>query len=279
MFAKLKRAWTLAAIVFVLVLSAPGVGAQEERSGPAAPRASGDSNPAPPAPRRLPKPGDVAKVFVLKHAVPRQLAQLLEVFPATISYATSGPFPNSAIGVSAAPAVMVAIEETIKRLDVPPAHTRSVETTGYVLEALSQAAASSQMPLELEPVVAQLRRTFNYAGYRLVDRLVARGTEGSGFSTQGGRDASAKSSYSLHASWIELVPGDGGAAVRLHGLVFEAQVPVSGQVSGVSTAGGHMAGVHADISIGPGQKVVVGKSGVGDPDGAIILVLSAKVED
>ena len=89
------------------------------------PAAATASPTPPPVPaRRGPRPGDVQKIFVLKHVRVDDMARLLSVFPAEIS---GSDHPElRALAVSAAPAVVAAIEETIKRLDIPPAPARSV---------------------------------------------------------------------------------------------------------------------------------------------------------
>src|SRR5438093_1567742 len=87
--------------------------------------------------RRGIRPGDVQRVFVVKHVLVSDLARVLSVFPAELS----GRDNMHVLSVSAAPAVVAAIEETIKRLDVPPPPTRSVEVTLYVLECSVSADA------------------------------------------------------------------------------------------------------------------------------------------
>jgi len=86
-----------------------------------------------PAPKRSRQAGDVQKVFVIKNVRVRPLAEVLAVFPATITF--SSYERSSALGVSAPPAVMAAIEETIKRLDVPTLGFRNIELTAEILEA------------------------------------------------------------------------------------------------------------------------------------------------
>src|SRR6266446_8109646 len=74
---------------------------------------------APEPTSRGPRPGDVQKVFVLRYVDAGPLAKILSVFPAAISFARVRDLQT--LAVSANPAVLAAIEETIKRLDTPPA--------------------------------------------------------------------------------------------------------------------------------------------------------------
>lgn len=236
------------------------------------------------APVRAPRPSDVQRVFAVEHVSARAMGQLLAVFPASISYST---YANTrALAVSASPAVMAAIEETLKRLDVP-SPSANVELTGYVLEALAQPTEGARVPPALEGVVTQLKHTFNYAAYRLVDTLIARTREGSELVVSALAEAShgpggARTSYSLRARRASVAAGDAGSIVRLDRLSFDAQVPVpvfSTAVAASTSWQYKNVGLSTDVDIREGQTVVVGKSGVGEAGNAIILVLSAKVVD
>jgi len=234
-------------------------------------------------PKRSPRPGDVQKVFVIKNTRVRLLAGVLTVFPATIKLSRYAG--TTALGVSAPPAVMAAVEETIKRLDVPPPPVKNVELTGYILEALAQ--GSSSVPPDLEGVVGQLSRAFSYRAYRLVDTLVARAREGSGLSAEAdtmggnGKSSSERSRYMLHATQASVTHGDAGTTIRLDQLHFGAKAPdlMSGPVDGSGSRQYRSVDIEADLDIREGQRVVVGKSGAGDSGNATFLVLTAKVVD
>jgi hypothetical protein len=287
----------LRSILWFLLLGSLAIGgrgfAQEQAPAPPAvapaPKAPAGEQAATPkgSPKRSPRPGDVQKVFVVQHALASELAELLSVFPATITYSSRR---TRAIAVSAAPAVMAAIEETLKRLDVPgeppvlSPPLSNVELTGYVLEALSQPVDGAAVPAELEPAVAQLKRTFSYAAYRLVDTLIARAREGSGLSAKALGEQNTGTSveiqragYELNANRARVSREATGAVVHLDTFSFNATVPV--RLGGPNGSKVQQVGVRADIDIREGQRVVVGKSGVGEAGNAIILVLSARVVD
>jgi hypothetical protein len=219
----------------------------------------------------------VQKVFVIKNVPAGPLAEVLAVFPATISFSRFGPSTplgvSAALGVSAPPAVMAAIEETIKRLDVPRTSWRNVELTGEILEALPAPAGATTVPPGLQGVVAQLERTFSFAAYRLADTLFARAREENGFATEGtsANDLAGlgRLQYHLHVRTVWIATAAGGTLVHLDGLEFKAKSSKLGQGS-VEVSG---------IDIREGQRVVVGSSGLGAPGSVIILVLSAKVVD
>jgi hypothetical protein len=249
-----------------------------EEAGKPAPAASPQSTPQ--VAKRGPRPGDVQRVFVIKAARIHELAEVLSVFPAAISYDHSSS-TATALGVSAPPAVMAAIEETIKRLDIPPAPKKSVEVTAYIIQALAAPAADAKVPAVLDPVVAQLKNTFRYADYRLVDTLIARSIadvytwlETSSFS-EADIWSRGKAKYSLKAR-PAVVTTDGQRVVRMGQLRFTFEVPIEVGEHNYQTSS---SGITADVDLGDGQTVVVGKSGTGLPGSALILVLSAKILD
>jgi hypothetical protein len=247
-----------------------------EEPGTPAPAAS--SQAAPQAVKRGPRPGDIQKVFVLKNANVQEIGQVLSVFPASIAYYTQSS-AAVALGVSAPPAVMAAIEETVKRLDVPAAPRRSVEVTAYIIQALAAPSTDAKVPAVLEPVVAQLKNTFRYADYRLVDTLIARSIadvytwlETSSFS-EADIWSRGKAKYSLKAR-PAVVTTDGQRVVRMGQLRFTFEVPIEVGEHNYQTSS---SGITADVDLADGQTVVVGKSGTGLPGSALILVLSAKI--
>lgn len=271
MFTKWSRSWFVAALVSAAVLAPCMLPAAPEP--PASTEATERTLPT----YRVRRPSDVTKVFVLQHVHPSAMADVLRAFPAQIDFAATGPL---AIGVSSAPGVMAVIEETIKRLDVPRPH-KSIEVTGYLLEARTQPLGSPNVPSELEAVVTQLKRTFNYAEYRLMDTLIVRGVEDAGLKLEAvGADEQALSGrlhYKLSVAMAEVLTAEEGPIVRLRGFKFETRIPIPAPrtIPDPTVA----AGVQGDIEIRAGQRVVVGKSGVADPSKAIILVLSARVVD
>jgi len=137
-----------------------------------------------------------------------------------------------------------------------------------VLEALAQPAEPASVPAELETVVAQLRSTFSYASYRLLDKLIARGLEDSRLNvvSVGSGAAGTTNDYQLAVGKVRVLAGETG--VRLS--EFQFHLVSSGRNNNIVTG---------DIEIRAGRKVVIGKSGTGDPAKAIILVLSAKLVD
>jgi hypothetical protein len=243
-------------VVTALVLSAPAIAAAQESTADAKAIAS-PSPAASPEGRRGIRPGDVQKVFVVKHVLVSDLARVLSVFPAELS----GRDNMHVLSVSAAPAVVAAIEETIKRLDVPPPATRSVEVTLYVLECSVSGDAGS-LPQDLQSVFVQLKRTFNYSGCGLARTLFARGTDDSRLAAEFNERAAG--TYQLTSNRVE-VDTSQPPMVRLRGLDLANHTGMTR-----SRLGG-------DIEVRDGQKVVLGRLGTTESGKDEIVVLTAKV--
>ena len=240
------------ALLAALFMFAASIAASQDATPEAKPGAAASPSPAAsPEARRGVRPGDVQKVFVVKHVHVNDLARVLSVFPAEISGMERDN--TRVLSVSAAPAVVAAIEETIKRLDVPPPPTRSVEVTLYVLECSVSGDAGS-LPQDLQSVFVQLKRTFNYSGCGLARTLFARASDDSRFAGL----------YHVISNRVE-VDASQPPVVRLRGLDLANHTGVTR-----SRLGG-------DIEVRDGQKVVLGRLGTTESGKDQIVVLAAKV--
>jgi hypothetical protein len=237
------------ALLIAVFLGQPGLSSAEGQD------ASPDAKATSPVAARGIRPGDIQKVFVLKSAHVDDMAAVLSVFPAEIRVSRS----LHVLSVAAAPAVVAAIEETIKRLDVAAPPSRSVEVTGYILECSSKAGEAGAVPSELQDVLTQLKRTFNYTSCGLMQTLFTRGADRANFMTTAG----AQPAYVMEGR-IEVDAGQGTSIVRFRLLTLRV---VGGSVN--FTGGPELR---------DGQRVVLGKL-ASAPGADSILVLSAKLVD
>lgn len=223
----------------------------------------------------VPESQAVQKLFILKYADPMQIANLLRVFNAVVT-------PNSemhALAVRTTEPYMPAIEDAIKRLDVPATAPKNIELTVYFLAGTSgQSTTGESVPKDLDSVVTQLRTNFPYAQYRLLDVLTLR--------TRGGQQAEASSiGSSVTAEQVSQpiinqfkvnsasVNAD-GTTIRIDRMKAGERIPVA---TGKDAFTYIDVGYNADgLDIKEGQKVVVGRLGA-SKDQALFLVLMAKV--
>ena len=213
------------------------------------------STPAPP-----PEPPHQQKIFTLKYADARHVADVLSVF----GYGIRSDRELHVVAVSAPAQAMAAVEDAIKRLDVPAAEPKDVELIVHLVVASEQASAGAGVPSDLEPVVDELKKIFSYKSFHLLDSIVLR--------TQPGNKASAdgvigdsRTPYRFEVQPSNVTEGPQGRLIRLDNLFLNLHMP-----------GDRNAGIHTEITVREGQRAVVGKSNMGI-DQSLILVVTAKV--
>jgi hypothetical protein len=231
------------------------------------------------------EPRDVTRVFKIQYVDLDELKQLLGIFPAQ-TIASAG-----ALSVKGSKEVVDAIEETIKRLDIPPVpvEERAAELTIFVLTPGDQPGGA--LPAVLGPVVTQLNAIFSYKGLRLIDTLLVRGAARSDEKPTDKRAASAgnqstasgtlavgsadmPASYAFGATF-QLRKTDNEPHLYLQGMNFTVSAPRA--VEPKAGADVQTGGIRTNLEIRPGQQVVVGKTSIGsDP---LILVMTARFLD
>lgn len=213
----------------------------------------------------------VSRVLQLKHIHPDSVNPVLSVLSAEkVRWRSDG---NLRIIALHGPAELVgAIEEAVKKLDVPTAPPKNVELTFHLLLAGPEGSAQGILP-DLSGVVQQLQKTFALKAFRVLETAVVRAREGQGLNTSGQMAAPGKadlsSIYGLEARHVSI----NGTNVRLDRLRMTLRMP-SGTGNQFSDAG-----LLTDIDVREGQKVVVGKSGVDGAAQSIFLVVTAKIVD
>jgi hypothetical protein len=228
-------------------------------------------------PRVFPAKSDVRKIFEIKYQSADQLADVLRVFGIAI-HANSALHVISATGPRE---VVGAVEDAIKRLDVPVPPVKNIELTAYLLVASSEQGASKSTPSELEAVIKQLRATFSYQGFHLLDTFVLRFRDGASGAVNGVApkisDQDRLSLYKFSFNSAGLASDGTSRIIRINQLRLGADVPVRmGPDPLISTVESVIA---TNVDVREGQKVVVGKATVDGSNNALFLVLTAKVVD
>jgi hypothetical protein len=226
----------------------------------------------------------VQKVFILKYADPSKVASLLSVF--TGQAVPSGEL--HALSVTCSPDIMPGVEQAIKQLDVPAAAPPNIELTAYYLiGGETESPAGSPVPKELDSVVTQLKNSFAFKAYRLLDELTLRTRAGFRADTSGAPGPIGPGSPSITTQFriqSAALSAD-GSTVRIDRMQAGVHLPVPVGTFQPGAAGAAAIntqysfqdlGVNADIDIKEGQKVVVGRLSV-NKDQALFLVLTARV--
>lgn len=221
-----------------------------------------------------PAPQMIQKLIPLKYADPRTLENLLRPFDAAFS-------SNSelhALVVKATPQTMQAIEEAIARLDAPAAAPKNIELTIDLLIGSDDESISARaVPKDLDSVVTQLKNTFAFKTYRLLDVMTLRTRSGQqastdssgGFMQFGSVTKPVTSTFFINSSSVAA----DGTTIRLDQIRTGTKIPVE---NSPGNFGSQDLGLRTDLDIKEGQKVVVGRMGI-NREQALFLVLTAKV--
>lgn len=218
-----------------------------------------------PPPAQAPEPPRQQRVFMLKYADARHVADVLSVF----GYGIRADRDMHVVAVSAPAEAMSAVEDAIKRLDVPAAAPKDIDLVVYLVMASEQPPAGGSLPSELQPVADELKKIFSYKSFRLLDSILLRTQPGnranaSGTIAPGGEAKTMMYDFEVQPSAVTEDPN--GRLIRLDNL----KLRMVGE--------GRNAGINTEITVREGQRVVVGKSNIGT-GGSLILVVTAKVTE
>jgi len=221
---------------------------------------------------------NVTKLVILKN-IDQNAVRMLSSWGVTMvpgsgnSFAMSGPQDKVA-----------AVEAAIKQLDVP---AKSVELTVYFVVGGDQPAlAGSAVPQDLRDVIAQLKSTFAFKDYKMLDTLTLRTRAGSSADTSGILNAAVPpkmSQFSIRSASVS----EDGATVRIDRMHAGLRIPytraaAANEKTPSGTGTGKTfdyinSGIDQDVDVKVGQKVVVGRSSLEGPQQALFLILTASV--
>lgn len=238
-----------------------------------------------PAPDKEPQHVDFTgfkgKVLEVKNRDPRSLVSLLS--PLGSGFKGAELRANTefkTITVRDFPENIAAIEEALKRLDMPmPAKPAEpilpdVEIYGYVLIASQAAESGSNYPKAIDDVVKQLQANLSYKNYRLLTTVVQRTKLGGQVDSTGTAslpDQSFSCNYSFSIQRISAVSKEDDfsqLSLDFINLKLQGHPSPDGQVPGNVS-------MRTDLKIRDGEKVVVGTASLRDK--ALILVLTTKI--
>lgn len=227
-----------------------------------------------------------SKVIEVKHRHPIWLASSLRALTSGVRGArldTTNQDGINTITVRDFPENIAAIEDALKRLDVPSAANQApdVELHIHVLFAHKGAVSNGDVPGELMDVIKTLKGTLAYRGYTMAASFVQRvhapnerRMEGTGLvdlkasDSEGGK-AQPYLAFEWSASTVGLeTPKDGAPIIQLR----DFQIRVQENKPGSSSM--RVASFQTDLSFKEGEKVVVGTSVI--KDRGLIVVLTAR---
>lgn len=133
---------------------------------------------APPAEKKEPQAQNITtRIYHVKYADPSDIERALSPARGQISMASSTAFRT--LTLTGQPQALDVIESLIRELDVPRPPQKAVEIVGYLLVASENLSSDQKLPPALDPVIKQLRATFQYSSYQLLDTALIRNRSGS----------------------------------------------------------------------------------------------------
>jgi hypothetical protein len=240
-----------------------------------------DEQPTAPQPEKL-----AVKLFEIKYRNPSSLANALQ------SLGSGAPntkiYPNEdlkTLTVRDFPENVAAIEEALKRLDVPSKAPVNLEFQLHLIAASMEPSEKTTLPKNLEAVVAQLKSTLKFTNYRYVSSALNRvsdrgkiessGVTGSLFPTPVGvlNSPEAPAFYQYVLSRVSLTQdATGKESVQIDSFKFTVSVPI--RIS--KDIQYRDIGIVTPLSLREGEMAVVGTANISGSDEAIIVVISVK---
>jgi hypothetical protein len=186
----------------------------------------------------------------------------------------NGPFKTAIIqpNGNTPPEVMEKTAELLKRYDVAPTPPPRLEFVAYLVWASVRYGSppGQPIPAAIEDAVAEMKKTFGYTDYRLLDTVstdVRRHAEVEDILPGA---SAAGTAYAYTINYGNTAISNDGKTVNVNPFRFSLRIPSGGTY--LST------GITTDVAIHEGQKLVLGKVRVGLDDSVnIFLILTVKV--
>jgi ribosomal protein S18 len=185
------------------------------------------------------------------------------------------------------PENIAAIEEALKRLDVPDKSPVSLEFQLHLIAASMAPSEKASLPKNLEPVVEQLKSTLKFTNYRYVSSALNRvsdrgkiessGVTGSLFPLPAGVPTTPEnpSFYNYSLSRVSLTQDAASKeSIQIESFKFGVSVPI--RLGGGNAVQYRDIGIITPLSLREGEMAVVGTANIGGSDEAIIVVISVK---
>lgn len=220
----------------------------------------------------------ITRTFTLKYIRPeRMAANLRNLYRDQVRTIIEGDM----LIVRTWPVLMEPITQLVAELDTARQVSPDVEILVYLLYASPAQDTDESIPTVLQPAVDQLKKTFAFKGYRLLDTIIMRaGTADDAKKQVKGSfrwpletDSDIKQGdYLLSVQRITLRQNDTPVQIGLDALSLECSYPAP-------TGRGffhHGFDLVSDISLKEGQLAVLGKTSDGTPN-ALVAVVTARV--
>ena len=233
-------------------------------------------------PPKLPRNESVRKVVDVKHLSGDRAERAVDLVrrfmhPSTVHY---DPVLRSVVMIGA-PDVVASGEALFRKFDTPGGvrSDAQVQFRLHLVEA-SPDGASGPVPAEVASAVEQMKKTFNYKGYRLLDTLLLQG-RGSGevghSGTLPGPPDVSRTFYNVNYKQADVMEDGKTVVVREFRLNLRVPYQTSSNPNMTSVQFADT-GIKTDFTITEGQKLVIGKVSAAAAANAIFVIVTADVQ-
>lgn len=240
------------------------------------------------APNQTARLDIVSKIFDVKYRNPQSLVEVLNVYVGPSTGRMSFNREMKTIMVRDRAENVAAIEEALKRFDVPESSPVSLEFQLHLISASMGQQEKESVPANLTPVIQQIRSALKFTNYRYVNSSLNRvsnggkvessGIGGSLFPAPQGVPTSQErpSFYSYSLGPVKLTQDSSGKeSIQIDNFRFGASVPVR-----ISTDANNIQykdiGIITPLSLREGEMVVVGTANISGSDEAVVVIISVK---
>lgn len=212
-----------------------------------------------------PPPERSTKLVTLKYIDPQAIISMIRMYGVDIQFNRE----MKVMSLTGPTQSLAAAEAAIRQLDVP---SKNIELMVYFVVAGNQPATGGSIPAELRDVIAQLKSTFAFKEYSMLDTLTLRTRTGSSAETTGVISPPTAPYPKLTMFSIRNATVGEDGTIRIDRMHAGLRIPLAGpKVDYLNT------GIDQDIDIKDGQKVVVGRASLEGPEKALFLILTARV--
>ncbi len=223
----------------------------------------------------------ITKLITLQNTEPRAIESMLQMFGVRVNSNNQ----MKTMAIYGTTKEVAAAEAAIKRLDVAP---KNIDLIVYFVVGgdLPAQMTGGAIPQDLRDVITQLKGTFTFKEYKMLDVLTLRTRVGSSAETSGILNAGnppRMSQFSIRNTSLS----EDGTTIRIDRMHAGLRIPfVRREGVGADAKGGANvqkafeyinSGIDQDVDVKEGQKVVVGRSSLEGPQQALFLILTAHV--
>lgn len=227
--------------------------------------------------------GFVSKVFDIKYRNPESLTNVVQVFVSGNGRITFNREMKTIMVRDRAENV-AAIEDALKRFDVPEQSPISLEFHLHLIAAsMGQQEKSPELD-KLSPVLVQLRSALKFTNYRYINSAINRvsnggrvessGITGSMFPSSQAYSPDRPSFYQYSLGNVKLaMDASGKESIQIDQFKFGVGVPVKLEGGSIQYRD---IGIVTPLSLREGEMAVVGTANVSGSDEAVVVVVSVK---